>query len=97
MALADHTGLAARAALETQDQIEAQLRAELDRQARVWGLHARLEAQSGDALSVLTEVADQVRADAVIVGSSRSVGHRVAGSLAVRLIRCGRWPVTVVP
>jgi len=95
--LADHTGLATRAALETQDGIEAQLRAELDGQAAIWGLDARLEVRQGDPLSVLTEVAEQERADAVIVGSSRSVGHRIAGSLAARLIRYGRWPVTVVP
>jgi nucleotide-binding universal stress UspA family protein len=95
--LADHTGLATRAELEIQDQIEAQLRTELSRQARVWEVDARLEVRQGDPLTVLTEVADEVRADAVIVGSSRSVGHRIAGSLAVRLVRCGRWPVTVVP
>ena len=97
LTLADPTGLATRAELDTQDQIEAQLRAELSRQAQVWGVDARLEARQGDPLTVLSEVADEVRADAVIVGSSRSVGHRIAGSLAVRLIRCGRWPVTVVP
>ena len=97
LTLADHTGLATRAELETQDRIEAQLRVELDRQARIWGVDARLEVRQGDPLSVLTEVADQVRADAVIVGSSRSVGHRIAGSLAVKLVRSGRWPVTVVP
>jgi nucleotide-binding universal stress UspA family protein len=97
LTLADHTGLATRAELETQDQVEAQLRTELDRQARLWGVQARLEVRQGDPLGVLAQVADEVRADAVIVGSSRSVGHRIAGSLAVRLVRSGRWPVTVVP
>jgi nucleotide-binding universal stress UspA family protein len=97
LSLADHTGLAVRGDLETQDQIEAQLRAELDRQTGLWGIDARLEVRNGDPLGVLTEVADQLRADAVIVGSSRSLGHRIAGSLAVRLVRQGRWPVTVVP
>jgi nucleotide-binding universal stress UspA family protein len=33
----------------------------------------------------------------VVVGSSESLGHRVAGSIAVRLVRGARWPVTVVP
>lgn len=97
LTLADHTGLATRAELETQDRIEAQLRTELGRQAGIWGVDARLEVRQGDPLGVLTEMAEQERADAVIVGSSRSVGHRIAGSLAVKLIRYGRWPVTVVP
>ncbi|HEX5204346.1 MAG TPA: hypothetical protein VFW27_30850 [Actinoplanes sp.] len=30
-------------------------------------------------------------------GSSAGFGHRIAGSLAVRLVRLGKWPVTVVP
>jgi nucleotide-binding universal stress UspA family protein len=42
-------------------------------------------------------VADEVRADAVIVGASTKAGHRFVGSLAVRLVKAGRWPVTVVP
>jgi nucleotide-binding universal stress UspA family protein len=42
-------------------------------------------------------VADEVHADAVIVGASTKAGHRLVGSLAVRLVKAGRWPVTVVP
>jgi nucleotide-binding universal stress UspA family protein len=45
----------------------------------------------------LTRLAEQVRAELLVVGASESAGHRIAGSLAVRLIRAGRWPVTVVP
>ncbi len=40
-----------------------------------------------------TTVADEVHADAIVVGASE---QRI-GSLAVRLVRDGRWPVTVVP
>jgi len=42
-------------------------------------------------------IADEIRADAVVVGASAQAGHRLIGSLAVRLVRAGRWPVTVVP
>jgi nucleotide-binding universal stress UspA family protein len=42
-------------------------------------------------------VAKQVRAEVIVVGASESAGHRLVGSLAVRLVRAGRWPVTVVP
>ena len=37
------------------------------------------------------------RPDAIVVGASLRVGHRLLGSLAVRLVRAGKWPVTVVP
>jgi nucleotide-binding universal stress UspA family protein len=33
----------------------------------------------------------------VVVGSSEQAGHRLVGSVASRLVRAGRWPVTVVP
>jgi nucleotide-binding universal stress UspA family protein len=45
----------------------------------------------------LSRIADRVLADAVVVGASEQAGHRVIGSVAVRLVRMGRWPVTVVP
>jgi hypothetical protein len=38
-----------------------------------------------------------LRTDAVVVGASARMAHRLAGSLAVRLVKAGRWPVTVVP
>ncbi len=32
-----------------------------------------------------------------VVGASEQAGHRLIGSVASRLVRAGRWPVTVVP
>jgi nucleotide-binding universal stress UspA family protein len=52
---------------------------------------------AGDPYHELQRVADEVRADAVVVGASTKAGHRWVGSLAVRLVKAGRWPVTVVP
>ena len=95
--MADHSGLATGGMIETQDELEAQLREEVTRQAEVWGVDARLVVRQGDPLSTLAAVAKETRAEAVIVGSSAGVGHRLAGSLAVRLVRYGKWPVTVVP
>jgi nucleotide-binding universal stress UspA family protein len=95
--LGDHSGLATLAVMQSQDEIEAAMRVELDKQAAIWGVDARLVVRAGDPLAVLSAVAKEVRAEAVIVGSSAGVGHRLAGSLAVRLVRCARWPVTVVP
>ena len=54
---------------------------------------ASFVVREGDAFTELTAVADEVRADAVVVGASE---HRL-GSIAVKLVRDGRWPVTVVP
>lgn len=51
----------------------------------------------GDVYTELAGTADDVRADGVVVGASTQAGHRIAGSVAVRLVRAGRWPVTVVP
>lgn len=51
----------------------------------------------GDAYRGLVELADRLRADAVLIGASEKSGHRILGSVAVRLVKAGRWPVTVVP
>jgi nucleotide-binding universal stress UspA family protein len=93
----DQSGMAVRNVLEAQDEVERMLRDALRTQAPLWNLDARLVVRDGDPLTVLSEVAKEVRADAVIVGSSTGMGHRITGSLAVRLVRAARWPVTVVP
>jgi nucleotide-binding universal stress UspA family protein len=51
----------------------------------------------GDPYTEIKRMADEMRADAMVVGASAKAGHRIIGSLAVRLVRAGRWPVTVVP
>jgi nucleotide-binding universal stress UspA family protein len=51
----------------------------------------------GDPFTGLAQAADELKADAVVVGSSEKAGHRLIGSVAVRLVKAGRWPVTVVP
>lgn len=51
----------------------------------------------GDAYHGLVELSDRLKADAVVIGASEQAGHRILGSVAVRLVKAGRWPVTVVP
>ncbi|MEN8651828.1 universal stress protein [Streptomyces sp. 21So2-11] len=51
----------------------------------------------GDPYNGLVTAADELKADAVVVGASESAGHRFIGSVALRLVKAGRWPVTVVP
>ncbi len=54
-------------------------------------------ATDGDPYNEITRIAEEVKADVVVIGASESAGHRLIGSLAGRLVRAGRWPVTVVP
>ncbi|HSY15547.1 MAG TPA: universal stress protein [Jatrophihabitantaceae bacterium] len=60
------------------------------------GIAAEFRSVRGDALAELTRIAEQAHADAVVVGASEHLGHRIVGSLAARLVRTGKWPVIVV-
>ena len=91
------SGDAARAALDAQDALEGELRAEVGRLAQLWGVGIDLVVRNGDPLRELTAVAADQHADSVVVGASTRPGSRVAGSVAARLVRRRRWPVTVVP
>ncbi|MFD7379862.1 universal stress protein [Streptomyces mirabilis] len=51
----------------------------------------------GDPYNGLVQAADELKADAVVVGASEQAGHRIIGSVAIRLVKAARWPVTVVP
>jgi nucleotide-binding universal stress UspA family protein len=61
------------------------------------GIPMTFIAAQGDPYRQIRRIADEVRADAVVVGASTRADHRLIGSIAVRLVRAGRWPVTVVP
>ncbi|MGH3194801.1 MAG: universal stress protein [Streptosporangiaceae bacterium] len=82
---------------EALQQIAADLRQRAEEYAGVLGMSLTFVVARGDPYAELRRVADEVRADAVIVGASTKAGHRWVGSLAVRLVKAGRWPVTVVP
>ncbi len=88
-------------AIAAQDQALQETAADLRRRAEegagLLGVPVTFIATRGDPYTELRRVADEVRADAVIVGASTKAGHRLVGSLAVRLVKAGRWPVTVVP
>ncbi|MGH3186802.1 MAG: universal stress protein [Streptosporangiaceae bacterium] len=81
----------------TLSETAADLRRRAEAEAERLGLDLIFVAARGDPYTELKRVADEVRADAVVVGASTKAGHRWIGSLAVRLVRAGRWPVTVVP
>jgi nucleotide-binding universal stress UspA family protein len=75
----------------------AGLRRRIEEAVAERGVPITFVVAAGDAYHELRRVADEVRADAVVVGASTKAGHRLVGSLAVRLVKAGRWPVTVVP
>ncbi|MFB9446890.1 universal stress protein [Dactylosporangium vinaceum] len=97
LSLVDTGGAATTNVIDAHDAVELQLRTAVEQQLTDLSLDARLVVRTGEPFTELATVADQVQADSVIVGRSASAWHRFAGSVAVRLVRCGRWPVTVVP
>jgi len=82
---------------EAYQAVAADLRARLEERAAEVGIAATFIAAHGDAYTEIKRIAGEVRADAIVVGASAKAGHRLVGSLAVRLVRAGKWPVTVVP
>ncbi|WP_232343922.1 universal stress protein [Actinoplanes awajinensis] len=95
--LADTGGTATVTTIDAQDAVERELREAFQEYLPALGVEAELVIRTGDAFAELIAAAGEARADAVIVGRSAGLLHRIAGSLAVKLVRCGRWPVTVVP
>ncbi|MFJ2863420.1 universal stress protein [Kitasatospora sp. NPDC087314] len=99
--LAAATALAGVAVEETTQEIADELLVALreaeHRVREVWRVEWRFLTVRGDPYAGLAKLADELRADAVVVGASEQAGHRVIGSVAVRLVKSGRWPVTVVP
>ena len=85
------------AARDAAAQVADELRRELQPAAEQLGIEVEFRTAEGDPVGALSRIADELPADAVLVGASEQAGHRVVGSVAVRLVRLGRWPVTVVP
>ena len=82
---------------EALQETAASLRRRAEEYAEILGMSFTFVVAHGDPYTELRRVADEYRADAVVVGASAKAGHRWIGSLAVRLVKAGRWPVTVVP
>jgi nucleotide-binding universal stress UspA family protein len=95
---ADLFAESAAAMAEARAQAEEELRHTIEWATAYYGIPATsLIVRKGDAFHELVAVAEEVKADAVVVGASTHAGHRLVGSLGLRLVRAGRWPVTVVP
>jgi len=82
---------------EAHEQVAAELRTRAEEVGRELGISVTFIAAHGDPYTEIRRVANEMRADAIVVGASAKAGHKLVGSLAVRLVRAGKWPVTVVP
>jgi nucleotide-binding universal stress UspA family protein len=95
------TSVFAPAAAAAVEQAIADATEDMRQQVEAGSLHAGIPAEfvavRGDPYQELIRAATRLRADAVVVGASSRLGHRFVGSLAVRLVKAGKWPVTVVP
>jgi nucleotide-binding universal stress UspA family protein len=98
LGLASSAGPAVMAAEnEVHDEIGKELAGRAEAISRELGIGLTFVTAHGDPYRELIRIADEHRADAIVVGASLKAGHRLMGSLAVRLVRAGKWPVTVVP
>lgn len=86
---------------ETTDEIAenliAHIRTAAEKARGIFEVRWEFHTFRGDPYSGLVKAAGELKADAVVVGASEQAGHRIVGSVAVRLVKAGRWPVTVVP
>ena len=78
-------------------EVSRQLREMAESRAKELGIALTFVTRRGDPFAEMCRMATEIKADAIVVGASTWAGHRFAGSLAVRLVKSGRWPVTVVP
>jgi nucleotide-binding universal stress UspA family protein len=94
VAYGDQFAQTAEMIASSRQETEAELREAASRADEYYGLPPGcILVRDGDPTDELTRVAEEVHADGIVVGASE---HRL-GSVAARLIRNGRWPVTVVP
>jgi nucleotide-binding universal stress UspA family protein len=81
----------------TAEDLRRQMEEALTRQPEGTAPRWELHIGEGDPFHGLCEFAMKLKADAVVIGASQKAGHRLVGSVAVRLVKAGKWPVTVVP
>lgn len=81
----------------TGEELAVELHATVEALAREHGVAAEFVRAQRDPVLTVIELATTRRADAIIVGASKALSHRLFGSKAVRIVRRSRCPVVVVP
>lgn len=82
---------------QTNDEIVAGLQRELSSAQARTGTPVSLVVRRGDPSREIGKYADGVKADLIVVGRSVKPVHERVGSTGGKLVRAGRWPVTIVP
>ncbi|MFD5723321.1 universal stress protein [Streptomyces sp. NPDC127036] len=82
---------------ELAEEFTHQITAAIENLRALGGVRWDFHTFRGDPYYGLVTAARDLKADAVVVGASESIGHKLIGSMAVRLVKRGLWPVTVVP
>jgi nucleotide-binding universal stress UspA family protein len=90
-------GPAAGALIAAGEQTAENLRGLVSDAIARTGIQGDFICRRGHVYNELARAADEMHADAVIVGQSAKLGHRLAGSVGARLARNARWLVVVVP
>jgi nucleotide-binding universal stress UspA family protein len=102
-ALAAAVGLGpsvAETAARTAEQIEREVRQGAEGIERAGGsiqISWEFHTFPGDVFNGLSNLAVDLRADAIVVGACHGLCHRFLGSPSLRLVKAGRCPVIVVP
>lgn len=92
----DDTGGLVQVSIEEFDAVEKELRGQLGSYA--YEIDVVIDVRRGSKLQTLCQIAEDARAELIVVGSSRSGAFlRSGGPLSVQLVKTGRWPVVVVP
>ncbi|MBR7838052.1 universal stress protein [Actinospica durhamensis] len=79
------------------EELAAELRAAVDALSTEHHVPAGFLVTRREPVGILTELAATHQADAIVVGASRALSHRLFGSKATRTVRRSRCPVIVVP
>ncbi len=74
-----------------------QMGSEIESLAAEYQVTARFESIVGDPAGALLRLATEYQADGIVVGASKTLVHRIFGSIASRAVRRSPCPVTVVP
>src|SRR5690348_12312232 len=70
----------AAAAAVTNNEVADEIAEQVRRGTELWHIDAEFLAADGDPYSVITGIAHDVSADAIVVGASTRLGHRITGS-----------------
>jgi nucleotide-binding universal stress UspA family protein len=82
-----------QASLELADELEPKVQA----LAADYHVQTMFMPVAGDPATVLIRIAAAHHADGIVLGATKTMGHRLFGSAAIRAVRRCRCPVTVVP